>query len=155
MAKEIIFGDAKVGDYVAVTVGESIIMVGDIKRVTQHQIVVGDNNHYWRDTGRRVHESTRGDNARPSTKREYDAWINREDGVRKRREREEAARKAEAEKEESRITADIANALEFHRDTVKKLPIWRLRMAYAALLGRPDAQPIEVIDAAKEPITFS
>src|SRR3954470_14094294 len=109
MAREIIFGDAKAGDYVAVTVDDKIIMVGDIKRVTQHQIVVGDQNRYWRTTGRRVHESTRGDNARPINKRDYDAWINREDGVRKKREREDAARKAEAEKEESKITAAIAN----------------------------------------------
>jgi len=147
MSREIVFKNPKVGDYVAVTTEEVTVMVSQIKKVTEHQIVLGGDNRYWRDAGKRVHESTRGSFAHPSTKVEHDTWLNRAEGYRKKREREESERLAEAEKEESKITAAIASELEFGRDELKKLPIWRLRMAYHALLAE-DKREEEIVAKA-------
>lgn len=144
-----LFENAKVGDYVAVIFEESTILISIIQRVTKKMIVLAWGNRYWRGSGKRVDARARGHYARPSTKKEYDAWINRADGHRKKQEAEEQRRNAYNAREDVRILRAIVNEIEFHMDRILGLDINRLRMAYR-LLTLPKGHYL--LSKLKEPV---
>lgn len=136
--------NVKEGDYVAVYSGKGerakTVLCTHVRRVTPHTIDLGNENRYRVYDGRPFSYKATGDYAEKVPKAFHDQFVADKKKEREEKEKRDKAWQDKINSEDYKLTRWIQNECEFRFDSIRCLPLWRLKIAVAALTQEHDTE---------------